>query len=212
MHSSTERALWLARYVLPHEPALRAWLQRKRVPGLEIDDIVQETYTRLSTVQSVADIRDPKTYMFQAAHSIIVSHVRRSRIVPILAVGSLEAFDLISEAPSVEAQASDHQQLQRLAEAIATLPGKIRDVFILRRIHDMPQREVAQRLGLSESTVEKHLSKGLRLLAALFDRSGNGPSRASNRKHKPEEGTHSFADRRNPSSKQSKQQAHDNAD
>lgn len=194
MHSSTERALWLARHVLPHEPALRAWLQRRRVPGLEIDDIVQETYTRLSVLESVAEIRDPKTYMFQAAQSIIVSHVRRSRIVPILAVGSLEALDIISETPSAETQASDHQQLQRLAEAIAALPGKIRDVFVLRRIHDLPQRQVAQQLGLSESTVEKHLSKGLTLMAKLFDRSGNAPARASS------------------GVKVRKQQIHDNAD
>lgn len=194
MHSSTERAVWLARHVLPHEPALRAWLQRRRVRGLDVDDIVQETYTRLSTVESVVEIRDPKTYMFQAAHSIIVSHVRRSHIVPILAIGSLEAFDIISEAPSVETQASDHQQLQRLAEAIAALPGKVRDVFILRRVHDLPQRQVAQRLGLSESTVEKHLSKGLTLIANLFDRSGNAPPRASKGMHQCKQRSHDNAD------------------
>jgi RNA polymerase sigma-70 factor (ECF subfamily) len=34
--------------VLPHEPALRAWLAGKQVHGLEVDDIVQETYARLS--------------------------------------------------------------------------------------------------------------------------------------------------------------------
>lgn len=180
MHSSTERALWLCRHILPHEPALRAWLQRKRLPGLEVDDIVQETYTRLSTVDSVDDIRDPKTYMFQTAYSVIVSHFRRSRIVPIQAVGSLEAIDVAGEAPSVETQVSDYQQLQRLAELIAGLPEKAREVFVLRRIHDLPQREVAKRMGLAESTVEKHMSKALTLIAALFERSGNVISRASN--------------------------------
>ena len=44
---SDERAIWLGRHVLPHEPALRAWLRRRRLGGLEIDDIIQETYTRL---------------------------------------------------------------------------------------------------------------------------------------------------------------------
>ena len=44
---SDERAIWLGRHVLPHEPALRAWLRRRRLDGLEIDDVIQETYTRL---------------------------------------------------------------------------------------------------------------------------------------------------------------------
>ncbi len=183
MHSSTERALWLARYVLPHEPALRAWLHRKNAPGLEVDDIVQETYARLSMISKVESIRDPKTYMFQVAHSIIVSSIRRSRIVPILAVARLEALETPADEPDLETQVDDHQELERLAEAISRLPGKIRDVFILRRVHDVPQREVARRLHLSENTVEKHMSKGFALMGALFRRGGNAPSRASSKPH-----------------------------
>lgn len=194
MHSSTERALWLARCVLPHEPALRVWLRRKSVSGLEVDDIVQETYTRLSTIESVSGIRDPKTYFFQTAHSIIVNHVRRSRIVPILAVGHLEPFEMAAEQADPETQVADHQELQRLAEAIAKLPGKIRDVFILRRVHDLTQRQVAQRLGLSENTVEKHMSKGFTLMASLFERGGNPPSRASNRERQDRQRSHDHED------------------
>ncbi len=175
------RALWLARFILPHEGALRAWLRRKASAGFEIDDIVQETYARLSTLETIDNIRDPKTYLFQTAHSIVVSQVRRSRIVPIQAVGHLEAFEMASEEPGPETQTGDHQELQRLAEAIATLPGKVRDVFILRRVHGLPQRDVAQRLGLAESTVEKHMSKGFRLIADFFSRGGNGPRQASSK-------------------------------
>jgi RNA polymerase sigma factor (sigma-70 family) len=180
MSPRDSRALWLARCVLPHEPALRAWLRRKAVAGLEVDDIVQETYARLSTIESVDSIRDPKTYLFQTAHSIVVSYVRRSRIVPILAVGHLDAFERASDEPGPETQTNDHQELQRLAAAIATLPGKMRDVFVLRRVHGLSQREVAQRLGLAESTVEKHMSKGFTLISALFSRGGNDVRQASN--------------------------------
>lgn len=194
MHPSTERALWLARCVLPHEPALRAWLQRKSVSGLEVDDIVQETYARLSTLESVSGIRDPKTYFFQTAHSIIVSHVRRSRIVPILAVGHLEAFEMASDQPGPETQVADHQELQRLAEAMAKLPGKIRDVFVLRRVHDLTQRQVAERLGLSENTVEKHMSKGFSLIASLFDRGGNASPQASTEKQQDRQQSHDHED------------------
>jgi len=166
--------------VLPHEPALRSWLRRKTVHGLEVDDIVQETYARLSALESVAGIRDAKTYTFQVAHSIVISYVRHSRVVPIFAVDHLDAFGMASEEPGPESQTNDHQELQRLAEAISQLPGKIRDVFVLRRVHGLSQREVAKHLGLAESTVEKHFSKGLLLISSLFERGGKVPARASN--------------------------------
>lgn len=35
---------------------------------------------------------------------------------------------------------------------------------MLRKVHGLSQREVAQHMGISESTVEKHIGKGLRLL------------------------------------------------
>lgn len=62
---SDERARWLARHVLPHEPALRAWLSTRRVADLEVDDIVQETYARLASAESVATVRNARTYAFQ---------------------------------------------------------------------------------------------------------------------------------------------------
>ena len=43
MSFSDERAIWLGRQVLPHEPSLRAWLSRRRLGGLDVDDIIQET-------------------------------------------------------------------------------------------------------------------------------------------------------------------------
>ncbi len=178
MRASDERAFWLSRFVIQHEPALRAWLSHKRIAGLEIDDIVQETYARLIAVESVAGIVNVRNYMFQTAYSVLISHVRRSKIVPFQAVSDLEQLGATAEY-SPEDQAADRDELHRLAQAIATLPGKIRDVFVLRRVDGLSQRDVANRLGLSESTVEKHMSRSIYLLMTFISRSGNDTARAS---------------------------------
>ena len=178
MRASDERALWLSRHVLKHEPALRAWLGRRRIAGLEIDDIVQETYARLITVDQVDGIGNIKNYMFQTAYSVLVSHVRRSKIVTFETVTDLEQLGATRES-SPEDQVIDRDELNRLARAVADLPGKVRDVFILRRINGLSQRDVARELGLSESTVEKHMSRGIYLLMNLISNSGNDNSRAS---------------------------------
>lgn len=164
---------------MPHEPALRAWLQNRRLAGLEIDDIVQETYARLIAAESVEGVRNPKTYTFQAAYSVLLTHVRRSKVIAFQTVADIDQLGARTEDPSPESAVADRDELQHLGEAIATLPGKVRDVFMLRRIEGLPQREVARRLGLSESTVEKHMSRGFYLLTKLFSRSGNLDAGAS---------------------------------
>lgn len=165
---SDERAGWLLRNVLPHEPALRAWLRRRRLAGLDVDDVIQETYGRLVALESVDGIANPRAYTFQAAYSVLTSHLRRSRIVSFQTVADVDELGTAASEPSPERRVADRDELQRLAEAIAALPDGVRQVFVLRRVEDLSQREVARRLKVSESTVEKRMSRGLQLLARLF--------------------------------------------
>ena len=171
--SSDERALWLGRHVLPHEPHLRAWLRRRSLGGLEIEDVIQETYTRLVAAESIAHVHDAKSYTFQIASSVVIDHLRRMKVVPISSVPDLDYLEVVSDEPSPERQVIDRDELGRLAHMIAGLPGKVRDVFTLRRVHGLSQREVAERLGLSESTVEKHMARGFLIMLELARHGGN---------------------------------------
>lgn len=183
---SDERALWLGRHVLPHEPQLRAWLRHRSLGGLEVDDVIQETYARLVAVESVAHIHDAKSYTFQIAGSVVIDHLRRRKVVPISSVPDLDYLEVVSDTPSPERQVIDRDELTRLAQMIATLPGKVRDVFTLRRVLGLSQREVAERLSLSESTVEKHMARGFLIMLEQFGHGGKAPphpSSSRSRKH-----------------------------
>jgi RNA polymerase sigma-70 factor (ECF subfamily) len=57
------------------------------------------------------------------------------------------------------------QSLRRLAEAFDRLPDRCREVVWLRKVEELPQKEVARRLGVAEKTVEKQVAKGARLIA-----------------------------------------------
>jgi RNA polymerase sigma factor (sigma-70 family) len=174
-----ERATWLGRHVLVHEPALRAWLRRRRLGGLDIDDIIQETYTRLVAAESVAHVHDAKSYTFQIAGSVVIDHLRRMKVVSISSVPDMDYLEVVSDDPSPERQVIDRDELHRLAQIIARLPGKVRDVFTLRRVYGLSQREVAAKLGLAESTVEKHMSRGFLIMLEQFGYGGNAPSQPS---------------------------------
>lgn len=174
-----DRSLWLARHVLPHEPALRAWLRRRRVDGLETDDIVQETYAVLAALGSVDHIESPRAYAFQTAQSVILRHLRRARVVRIDALGDLELLNTPLDDPSPEHQTSARQELRQVSELIAALPSKCREAFTLRKLQGLSQREVAGRMGISESTVEKHIGRALRTLMDAMRNGGNASLGAS---------------------------------
>jgi RNA polymerase sigma-70 factor (ECF subfamily) len=176
---SHARALWLSKHVLPHEPALRAWLKQRRVVDLDIDDIVQESYAKLAALESVEGIKHPKNYFFQTAFSIVATHVRRSRVVSIYAVEDIDSLNATADEPSPERQLQDRDELRRIAEAIASLPEPSREVFILRRVDGYSQREVAARLKLTENSVEHHMAKAIRFMMDLFGRGGKYEVRSS---------------------------------
>ncbi len=180
MHSlDRERTRWFLRHILPHEAALRGWLVRRAVVDIDVDDIIQESYTVLAEMESVDTIRFPKAYLFQIARSLIVRHIRRAQIVSIQAVDDLDRLDHPDDAPSPEQCAIDRDELRHLAVAIAAMPLKTREAFILRRVEGFSQREIAAQMRISENTVEKHISRGVRFLIDWFGHGGKGRSQTS---------------------------------
>lgn len=174
---SSDRNAWLAQHILPNEPNLRAWLQRHRLNGLETDDVIQETYAVLANLPDVTHIESPQAYAFQTAKSLVLRHFRRARIVRIDAVGDIELLSAATYEPSPEQQVSAREDLNRVREMIAGLPAKCREAFSLRKVHGRSQREVAARMGISESTVEKHVGNALRILMSRMKTGGAEISR-----------------------------------
>lgn len=164
------RARWLADEVVPHEPALRSWLQGHAPASMEVDDIVQEAYAVLVGLDEVAHILNPRGYLFTVARSVMLQQLRRARIVPIVAVAEVERLSILTDDITPERSAVAGQDLRRTGDLIASLPGKCREAFVLRRVEGLPQREIARRMGVSENTVEKHIGKALRLLMEAMGR------------------------------------------
>src|SRR5690606_23751889 len=118
-------------------------LLRRRLPDdLEVDDVIQESYAKLATLEDISGIRNPRAYFFQIARSVILMHVRRSRVVSIQTVEQIEQLSVASDDPGPDVQASDRQQLHMLAAMIAALPKAARAAMTLRLTHDLSHREI----------------------------------------------------------------------
>jgi RNA polymerase sigma-70 factor (ECF subfamily) len=164
---------------MPHEPGLRGWLARRGIADHDIDDIVQETYAKLVTLASVEGIRDPRSYTYQVALSVHVTNIRKANVIPLKIIPQADQSNIAALDPSPEQIVGDRGELEQLAQALTKLPDKCRAVFLARRVEGLSHRETAEKFGISEKTVEKHMAKGIRFLMDLFGRGGKPVSGAS---------------------------------
>ncbi|MFT4090290.1 MAG: sigma-70 family RNA polymerase sigma factor [Asticcacaulis sp.] len=176
---SDDRALWLSRHVLPHEPALRQWLGQWRLCDIEVDDVVQETYAILASRETVGDIRNPRAYCFQTARSVILMQLRRAKVVSIQTVEDIDRLGSVAIDPSPEEQVSDRQQFHKLVEAMGELPDQGRQAVFLRLVEGLTQREIGHRLGISENAAQKHVVKSVHKLMNILGKGGKDVVHAS---------------------------------
>lgn len=159
---------WFAREILSHEAALVRYLARIWPNRDEVQDLRQEIYIRVYEAAAKARPQASKSFLFTTARHLMTDRVRRGRIVSIEATGDLEVLNVLIDEVSPEQRVSARQELRRLADAFDRLPPKCRDVVWMRKVEGLSQREVAARMGTTEGAVEKHITKGIRLLARMF--------------------------------------------
>jgi RNA polymerase sigma-70 factor (ECF subfamily) len=184
---------WFAREILPHEEALLRYLARTWSNHDEIHDLRQETYVRVYEAAVRARPLSPKSFMFTIARHLMADRIRRGRVVSIEATADLEALNVLVDEISPEQRASARQELSRLAQAFDRLPPQCRKVVWMRKVEGISQKQVAERLGVSEGAVEKQITKGVRLLASLLfgDDAQESRSNALSKEHKAHGKQHS---------------------
>ena len=170
-----EQARWFAQEILPQEPALRGWL-RGRFPSLrDVDDLVQECYARLLQAHATGPVACPRAFLFVAARNLALNHLRHQRIERPEGTTEVDVLSVVdggATAPESVAHAEDFEVLIR---AIQSLPERCRQIITLRKIYGLSQREVAERLGISEHTVETQGTIGVRKCTDYFRRHGYHP-------------------------------------
>ena len=170
MPPETEQSRWFVTEVQPHRPALRAWLLA-RFPTLpDVDDLVQESLTRLVRARENGPIGSARALLFTTARNLALDAVRRQQVVRFESITDDTPLSVLADGTDVVETISKQQELELLTKAIQSLPERCRQIFTLRTAYGLTQKEIAARLGLSLSTVEKQMALGIELCAKFFAR------------------------------------------
>lgn len=167
--SPPEELQWFAQHVQPHEPAVRAYLA-SRFPSLQDqDDVVQESFSRMLRAQAKGDgIRHARAFFFSTAHNVAVDLFRRRARNEHVEMTELHELPVLEEAPGVGDLLDERQRHETLAEALASLPERCREVVQLRFQENLSYKEIAERLGVTTDTVKVQLGRGVRRCAKFF--------------------------------------------
>lgn len=149
---------------------LVAYLRRKDRGGEEAEDVAQEAFVRFHRSGHDVTAADARPLLFVIAKHIQLDRwkaagreARRNALEDVYDLDS-GPHALASPAPRADQQLIDRQNLAAVAAAIRALPPKTRDAFLLHRFEGLTYRQIAGRLGISVSMVEKHIAEALRQL------------------------------------------------
>ena len=166
----SEEFHWFAKQVLPHEGMLRAWLRSQFPSERDIDDVVQEAYVRLLRAKNRGEVVSLKAFLFATARNLSRDRFRHRCVNRAEPLVENEALYVLADGDDVAESVAHNQELEMLTEAIQSLPDRCRQIFTLRKVYGMSQREIAAKLGISECTVSAQLTIGVHKCTELMAR------------------------------------------
>lgn len=129
----------------------------------DADDLIQEAFLRLQVYCRNRTVDKREAFLVRTALNLSVDQARQAKRMP-LEPRDLETLQLVDPHPLPDVVYAGHLRLQRWKQGLANLSPRRREVFLLNRVEGYTFGQIAQRLEISLSMVEKHAARALLFL------------------------------------------------
>lgn len=139
------------------------YVQRFLRSHAEAEDVSQEAFLRAYAAEVGGATEFSEALLYTVARNLALSELRKR---------TTRASELIDDAYDLdasyfrydpEAQAMDRNMIECVERAMLLMPPRCLEVFQLRKIDDLSHAEISAKLGISVKTIERHLTKALRI-------------------------------------------------
>ena len=137
------------------------------------EDLLQETYLRVTRALSERTVEHLEPFVFQTARNLALDHLRSRRIQSrtVLEDVPTEVIESVPSSLSTPEEAHQAAQLlERLSVSLSQLSARQQRIFILSRLHGCSYQEIARELDVSLSTVQKELKLIMAICVGVADR------------------------------------------
>ncbi len=153
LHAEATQALYLQ-----HHGWLVGRLRHKLGCAWDAADLAQTTFVRVlaATGQRLDELAEPRAYLTTIAQRLLANHLRRRQIER----AYLDALALLPEpmAPPPDARLMVLETLVAIDRLLDGLPAVARKAFLLWRLEELTQEQIAAQLGISRTSVRRHLA------------------------------------------------------
>ncbi len=163
---------------IENEQAIRRYISRFCSRPQDVDDFAQETFLKGFAAELKSDIKEPKAYLFRIAKNVALADLRTKKRKPTDMLEDSGGADIIIDEGQAAADEwiDGRDKLALFAKAVAHLPPQCRKAFLMRRIEELEYKQIANRMSISVSAVEKHVLTGLLKCNAYLRDHGYDPS------------------------------------
>ena len=147
---------------LEQQGPLKAFISRFIRRPQDIDDIAQETFIRAFRAEKTAEIQYPKAYIYRVARNLAFETLKKKSNQLTSYIEDSCDQNLLQSDENIEDNMVVIERLERVKAAIVEMPPQCQRVFIMHKVYGFKYKEIAQQLGISVSTVEKHIMTGLK--------------------------------------------------
>lgn len=144
-------------------------IMKMSVKPEDVDDILQETFLRAFVANGKREIRSLQDYLFVISRNLVIKKgTDRSReLSSIVDSVLLELTD-----SSLDSELHEKLKFQTLSEALGLIPDKHRQAILLRKVYGLSSKEIAKKMGISKSSVDKYIVRGISKCEQILDARG----------------------------------------
>lgn len=140
---------------------LLGWIRRRVPDPVEAEDLLQDTFLRVTQRDTAEEVAHFEGYLYRTAESVLADRYRRRTVRRADAHIALEPEDHQAEDADALRALLARERLRAVSASLMTLPERTRAVFVLRRLEGLRYGEIAARLKVSLSTVEKDMARAI---------------------------------------------------
>ena len=125
-----------------------------------VEDIVHDVYIKAYRAEQTQKISHPKAFLFAVARNLALNELNKSSRKLTSYLEECSPEECKEESETLESEAEADASVELYCRAVSELPDKIRQAVLLRKVHGLKHKEIAKQMGISLSSVEKHLKVG----------------------------------------------------
>lgn len=148
---------------LRYREGLRRYLARLSIRPEDVEDILQDTFVNIQSLKKTGEVRSPKFYLYAVARRTAYRELKRqsSRVAQSIDEAVEKGDEFAADVAPLDDAFAAREHFEALSDVVADLPPQCRRVFVLRKVFGFSHKEISAAMGISISTVEKHLARAM---------------------------------------------------